>query len=223
MSGISSSIAIWQVLNVPSVIGLLDGGLYRYNRPINSRKRDVVISTPEQGKVDINIHVPNLVLQDDQTNPDLAQMKLITDAVLSLLSGYDFDKVGLPQRDADGQWFCQIQINYYNVDAGLSVELWSLSRVDDGYGGFTATKALVWSGLAQQVDVKKGSQIQVAAGRYEFNLETDWLLPQDASPEKFMHLITEEGEYVINGIMPDSGGWRLNTRRKDEVYSVATT
>jgi hypothetical protein len=220
MSGISSSIAIWQTLNVPSVIGLLDGGLYRYNRPINSRKRDVVISTPEQGKVDINIHVPNLVLQDDQTNPDLAQMKLITDAVLSLLSGYDFDKVGLPQRDADGQWLCQIRINYNSVDAGLAVELWSLTRVDDGYGGFTATKALHWSGIAQQVDIKRGSQLQIAAGRYEFNLETDWLLPQDAEPQKFMHLITAGGEYVINGIIPEAGGWRLNTRRKDGAYTA---
>jgi len=220
MSGISSSISIWRVLNVPSVIGLLDGGLYRYNRPINSRKRDVVISTPEQGKVDINIHVPNLVLQDDQTNPDLAQMKLITDAVLTLLSGYDFDKVGLPQRDADGQWFCQIRINYNSVDAGLSVELWSLTRVDDGYGGFTVTKSLQWSGIAQQVDIKRGSQLQVAAGRYEFNLETDWLLPQDAEPQKFMHLITAEGEYVINGIIPEAGGWRLNTRRKDGAYTA---
>jgi hypothetical protein len=220
MSGISSSIAIWRVLNVPSVIGLLDGGLYRYNRPINSRKRDVVISTPEQGKVDINIHVPNLVLQDDQTNPDLAQMKVITDAVLSLLSGYDFDKVGLPQRDADGQWLCQIRINYNSVDAGLAVELWSLTRVDDGYGGFTATKALHWSGIAQQVDIKRGSQLQIAAGRYEFNLETDWLLPQDAEPQKFMHLITAGGEYVINGIIPEAGGWRLNTRRKDGAYTA---
>ena len=220
MSGISSSISIWRVLNVPSVIGLLDGGLYRYNRPINSRKRDVVISTPEQGKVDINIHVPNLVLQDDQTNPDLAQMKQITDAVLTLLSGYDFDKVGLPQRDADGQWFCQIRINYNSVDAGLSVELWSLTRVDDGYGGFTVTKSLQWSGIAQQVDIKRGSQLQVAAGRYEFNLETDWLLPQDAEPQKFMHLITAEGEYVINGIIPEAGGWRLNTRRKDGAYTA---
>src|SRR5690606_25035087 len=216
MSGISSSIAIWRVLNVPSVIGLLDGGLYRYNRPINSRKRDIVISTPEQGKVDINIHVPNLVLQDDQTNPDLAQMKLITDAVLNLLAGYDFDKVGLPQRDADGQWFCQIRINYDEAeDIGIDAELVELSGVSDGYGGFTSSRLAVWTGQARQVDIKKGSQVVVAAGRYELNMDSDWILPIDAPVRKDTLLVTAEGEYVIQGIIPDSGNWRINTKRKD--------
>ena len=216
MSGISSSIAIWQTLNVPSVTALLDGGVYRYNRPINSRKRDVLISTPEQGKVDINIHVPNLVMQDDQTNPDLAQMKLITDAVLSLLSGYDFDKVGLPQRDSDGQWFCQIRINYDEAeDIGIDVELVELSRVSDGYGGFTSSRSVVWTGQARQVDIKKGSQAVVAAGRYELNMESDWILPIDAPVSKDTLLVTAEAEYVIQGIIPDSGNWRINTKRKD--------
>ena len=224
MSGISSSITIWQALNVPGVTGLLDGGLYRYNRPINSRKRDVVISTPEQGKVDINIHVPNLVMQDDQTNPDLAQMKLITDAVLSVLGGYEFDKIGLPDRDSDGQWFCQIRINYDSGDdVGVMASLFAMSSVPDGYGGYTATGLSVWSGLARQVDVKKGSQLDLSAGRFELNMQTDWILPVEAAPEKYMKLVTSEGEYVIHGIIPDSGNWRLNTRRKDGQYTVATT
>lgn len=224
MSGINASIAVWQLLNTTAVTSLLDGGLYRYNRPINSRKRDIVISTPEPDKVDINIHAPNLTLQDDQTSPDLARMKSVTDAVLLLLAGFEFDRIGLPERDKDGQWFTNIRINYAGaVDAGVSASLITLSRQSDGYGGFTATRSTAWTGLARRLSTRQGSQVVQYAGRTEMIADTDWMLPLSAAPEKYMLLTTAEGEYVIQGIAPEAGNWRLNTRRKDGYFGTVTT
>lgn len=221
MSGISSSIAIWQLLNMTGVTSLLDGGIYRYNRPINSRKRDVVISTPEQGKVDVNIHVPNLVLPDDQTNPDLVQMKLVTDAVLAVLAGYDFDKIGLPQRDSDGQWFCQIRINYGDIPGvSVSASLWRMSAAADGYGGGTTSWSQVWSGQAIRANDSPNNQMEIATGRYMITPRQDFIIPKsEATPQKHMRIESNGGTYIINGIIPYGENWRISTERRPNAFS----
>lgn len=229
MSGLDIATSLYRLLNVTSVSSLLDGGIYKFNRPINSRKRDIVISIPEyvsgqfnKGFVDINIHVPNLELQSDQTNPDLAIMKSIVDMVTPLIStipGYSLSVSipGIPVRDSDGQWYCNIRIVFIGIDdnEGQDVSLVLLSAVPDGYGGFNAQRSTVWSGKGAMIDVSKGDQLNLNAGRHEFNMKTNWLLPIDSAPEKYMVLVTSEGEYTIRGIIPDSGLWVVNTVRKD--------
>lgn len=221
MSGISASIAIWQLLNTPSVTSLLDGGVYRYNRPINSRKRDVVISTPEQGKVDINIHVPNLELQGDQTSPDLARMKTISDAVLALLSGFEIDRVAIPERDKDGQWFATIRV-MYGQPSGLTIEssLIALTSVPDGYGGSTATESVVSTLSATLVSESRANQMEIVAGAYLMTTKTDWTIPKGGvSPQKYMKLRNAMGDYVILGISTQGNNWYLSTEREDAQYT----
>lgn len=238
MSGLDISIALFELINVPSVTSLLDGGkVYRFNRPINSRQRDVVISIPEYnagqfntGYIDINIHVPNLELQGDQTSPDLATMKLITDAVLALVgtqSGYSLTAriPGIPVRDSDGQWYCNIRLAFTLIDPelGIDASLVSLSSVSDGYGGYTSVPTTVWTGKVAQVDIAKGNQLSTDISRFDFNLRSDWILPKEAMPQKYMHLVTVEGKYVIRGIVPDGYNWRVHTYRKDGYQGSETT
>ncbi|MDR2274354.1 MAG: hypothetical protein LBF27_25830 [Sphingobacterium sp.] len=229
MSVLDIATSLFRVLNVTSVNNTIDGGIYKFNRPINSRKKDIIITVPEYnggqfntGFIDINIHVPNLQLVNDQTNPDLAAMKTIVDAMIPLLfgmSGYALfvSKSGIPNRDADGQWYCNIRVAFTGIDenSGKEIKLIALNNNGDGYGGYTATRLDVWSGKGAMMEVKKGSQLSVNAGRYEFNMSVDWLLPKESKPEKYMVLVTDEGEYTIKGIIPDSGMWRISTVRKD--------
>src|SRR5690606_38504908 len=105
---------------------------------------------------------------------------------------------------------------------GMSVDatLWESSLVPDGYGGFTATFGQVWSGLAAMDNISNADQLQENAGRYEMLMRCDWLIPSnEVTPEKNMELRTDEGEYVIRSIVPETGGglWRITTVRKDAV------
>jgi len=232
MSGLDIATSIFRLLNVGSVTSKTDG-IYKFNRPINSRNKDIVISIPEYnagqfntGYVDINIHVPNLDITNDQTNPDLVTMKSIVDSITPLISsvpGYSLSSriIGIPVRDSDGQWYCNIRIAFVGIDenAGKDVKLVLLSAVSDGYGGFTASRSDVWTGKGAIMEISKGNQLNINAGRYEFNMKTDWLLPFDATPEKYMVLVSNEGEYTIRGIIPDGGMWRINTVRKDAEYN----
>jgi len=229
MSGLDIATSLYKLLSVATVKSLLDGGIYKFNRPINSRKKDIVISIAEYngsqfntGFIDINIHVPNMELINDQTNPDLVSMKSLVDVVMPLLNnveGYSLSAkiVGIPVRDSDGQWYCNIRIGFYGVDenSGKDLKLVSLSGLSDSYGGFNAVRSEYWSGKGAMVDLIKGNQLNVKAGRYEFHMKTDWILPFDSKPEKYMVIVTSEGEYSIRGIIPELGMWRVNTIRKD--------
>lgn len=228
MSGLDIATSIFRLLNVVSVISKADG-IYKFNRPLNSRKKDVVISIPEYnsgqfntGYVDVNIHVPNLELPNDQTSPDLVSMKSIVDAITPLISsipGYSLSSriIGIPVRDSDGQWYCNIRIGFIGIDdnAGKDIKLVLLSAVGDGYGGYTASRTDFWTGKGAVLELSKGNQLNINAGRHEFNMKVDWLLPFDATPEKYMVLLTDEGEYTIRGIVREGGLFRVSSVRND--------
>lgn len=234
MSGIDISILLFRLLNVPPVTDLLDGSVYRFNRPINSRKRDIIVTIPEYnagqfntGYIDINIHVPNLELQGDQTSPDLETMQAITDAVLPILGGVDGYTLdvripGIPVRDKDGQWYCNIRIGFFGVDdvAGIDVTIIRLGSSGDGYGGSTPCIDPVWTGKAAMVDPVLGDQLELNAGKFEMEMVTDWVLPKEAEPEKGKSILTGEGEYVIRGIIPFNEMWKVRTVRKDGKRNV---
>jgi len=228
MSAFDIATDLFRLLNVPSVRATIDGSIYKFNRPINSNKTDVVISVPEYnagslntGYVDINVHAPNLNLSGDQTQPDLIGMQAVVDAILPLLTtAGNFDLsvriAGIPIREANGQWYANIRVGFVGLDDTLSedVQLYELNRVSDGFGGFTSSSTLAWSGKGAQVDVRKGSQLSTEIGRYEFNLVSDWIIPFEA--KKNMQLHTSDGVYTIRGIVEEMKGvWRLNTVRID--------
>lgn len=211
MSGIDIVTGIFKLLNVPSVTGLLDGLVYKFNRPVNSNKRDIVISLPDNKSVDINIHVPNTELYNDQTTPDTITFKVITDAVLAIVG--NVWNTGIPKRDADGSWYVNINLPIQgNV---VDVSLIENTGVSDGYGGYTATESVFWTGKALRMEMAKGSQLDINVGRYEFNMRCNWLLPSVASPQKNMEVHASDGQYVINGIIPE---WVVSTFRKDGDY-----
>lgn len=236
MSGIDVALDVFRLLNVPSVTGLLGNGkVWRHNRPMNSPNVDVVVSIPEYnagefntGYLDVNVHVPNLkgykpLGTEDTTFPDLVKLDAVVDAILPLLVSSDFDLSvripGIPIRDKDGQWFANIRVGFsqINPDAGVSATLWRLYRVSDGYGGFTNSRTQVWSGIASQVDVSGGSQLNINAGRYEFNESSAFILPGAANVQKNMQVVTSAGIYVINGIVKQGTFTRVSVTRKDGV------
>lgn len=228
MSAFDIATDLFKLLNVSTVKATIDGGIYKFNRPINSNKRDIVISVPEYnagslntGYVDVNVHAPNLKLSDDQTQPDLVKMQTVVDAILPLLTtagSFDLSVriAGIPIREANGQWHANIRVGFVGIDDTLSegVQLYELTRVSDGFGGFTSTSTLAWSGKGAQVDVRKGSQLSTEIDRYEFNLVSDWIITFEA--KKNMQLHTSDGVYTIRGIVEETKGvWRLNTVRID--------
>lgn len=229
MSGFDIATNLFQLLNVPTVRATIDGSIYKFNRPINSDKRDVVISIPEYnagalntGYVDINVHVPNLDLVSDQTVPDLVKMHTVVDAILPLLTnvgGFDLSVriAGIPVRENNGQWYANIRVGFIGVDdaQGVDVELYELTGIRDAFGGYSSTSAIVWEGKGAQVDFQKGSQLSVNSGKYDFNMRSDWLLPRDANVADNMRIVSPEGAYVIHGIIPDSGLIRVHTFKID--------
>lgn len=103
----------------------LTGGIFKNRRPKDSLKEDIVIRTlimnaeqVQEVVININIHVPNLKLTNDSTQPDEDRLSRITDIVVAALKdyrGYDYwftIKIpGIPYPD-DNNWFSNIQVEF---------------------------------------------------------------------------------------------------------------
>lgn len=104
----------------------LTGSIYPLNRPLNSAKEDVVVSTlalnadqMQEGVVNVNVHVPNLKIDGDITQPNLPRFETIVEAALDLLDdnwitdcNYSIEEPGTVQRDGNN-WFCNIRLRFY--------------------------------------------------------------------------------------------------------------
>lgn len=227
MSAIDSVILFYRALNVPALTGQINGKVWRYNRPLNSGKTDVVISSPEyvggafnRVNIEINVFTPNKTQvidgNNDTTHPDIPTLDRLTDIIVGLLSGYNFSVVGKVLRDKDGHWYSNNVIQLESIDPvlGMPAELYELTGVSDGYGGYTTGREQVWSGRVSMVDIKKGSQLNVDNSSNAFNQINDFIIP--VTPQKNYKLITNEAEYTILGITPESVGlWRIHTVRGD--------
>ena len=89
---------IYDILNVPSLKGLISGDVYTSgDRPTNSGKEDVEINTialtqepyPQEGVSNINIYVPDITVNingEQQLKADKTRLKLILEKAKSLLS-----------------------------------------------------------------------------------------------------------------------------------------
>lgn len=241
MTGIDIVDFLWVQLNVPSVTSLLGSGkVWKHNRPKNSPYVDVVISVPEynstetnSGYVDVNVHSPNLDNYypipggtEDNTFPDLAVLRNVTDAIMPLIvSSGDYSLEaripGIPIRDTDGHWYSNIRIAFTAINPELSEQVTLEDEVitPDGYGGNTITYVSHWTGLAAQQNFSTTRQDSIQAGELVLHLESDWVVPVSATPQKGMRINADNGIYVINGITPEGDAfWRLKTTRRDGDY-----
>ena len=106
----------------------ITGGIFKNRRPKDSQKEDIVVRALtmnaeqiQEGVINVNIHVPNLKLSSDSTQPDETRFKAITEIVLAALNDYrGFDywftiKVpGLLYPDGDN-WFSNIQVEFTSL------------------------------------------------------------------------------------------------------------
>lgn len=234
MSAIDLVISFYRLLNVPAITGLLgDGKVWRYQRPLNSDKVDVVISVPEYvggsfnvSDVEINVYAPNIqnfepLGYPDPTHPDVVRLKAVTEAILTLLDGYSVKVAGKLIQDKSGGWYSNIVVEVTEVNPGLSIPitLYSLESANDGYGGVTLSKVVEWTGEAAMTDTSKEDRRSVDGGVTSINLRTHFVFKSDVAPQKNMEVSTDEGVYVIRGISFDGDMWRLNTIRKDMPYA----
>jgi len=126
-TALSAQQAIFNRLIAANVINTssLTGGIFKNRRPKDSLKEDIVVRVfimnaeqVQEGVINVNIHVPNLNLTNDSTQPDEDRLSSITDIVVAALKdyrGYDFwftIKVpGIPYPD-DNNWFSNIQVEF---------------------------------------------------------------------------------------------------------------
>lgn len=245
-SGIDIVSRMYQMLHTPELITALGGEyLWQHNWPQNSDKTEVCISIPTTDAyesdlkfIDIDIRTPNLGTDgkddyhpfpgkpQDNTFPDLYELKRITDIVLPLIvTQGDFYVVtripGVPRRDSDGRWIVNIRVEFTLLDTQdtHTVSLIDYIAEPDGFAGYQPSAMVAWQGTAQRQTINENPHLDKTAGVYGLYLKCSWLVPMDeVTPKKRMQLITDEGEYIITGIFPEGIFWKLTTTRKDADY-----
>lgn len=243
-SGIDIVVEVYKMINTPALVAALGGDyIWQHNWPQNSSKTEVCISIPltdaYESRVrffDIDIRTPNLGTKgkpevypfpgepQDNTFPDLAKLKQVTDIVLPLIesSGDLYVETivpGVPRRDSDGNWIVNIRVEFTLLDAQdtHNVTIQDKTATDDGYGGHIPVITDVWSGVAQRVDIIRSPSLREDAGVYGLYMRCSWLVPRDElTPEKDMRVVATDGNYVITGIFPEGVFWRLTTTKKDK-------
>jgi len=106
----------------------LTGGVYELNRLKDSVKEDIVVGVlamnaeqVQEGVFNVNIHVPNIALQNDSTQPNTARFRVILDKCMEVLQNvngldYSFDvsTPGIPYRDG-ANWFVNIRVQWISL------------------------------------------------------------------------------------------------------------
>jgi len=129
-TGLAAQEAIFNRLINQGVKALsaLSGAIYKQNRPKDSKLEDIVVRTltmnadqVQEGIINVNIHVPNQNLVNDDTQPNLVRFDIITSIVVSTLSDYsgydywfDIDSPGVPERDGIN-WFVNVRIKFFSL------------------------------------------------------------------------------------------------------------
>jgi len=119
---------LFEIVNVASVTDLIDGRVYRNRKPVNSELKDIVITTTgtnndyvQDGVAFINIYCRKL---EKVNTPDITNLKLIANAVISVLEDYaqsgatyfDFDIISqniMDDFDDKKMNYCSIRLNYF--------------------------------------------------------------------------------------------------------------
>lgn len=128
---------VWARLNA-SVLktgpDAITGQIYKNNRPLGSKTEDIVInSLPvnnlqlQTAIVNVNIHVPNLVLSingtQDTTQPDHARLKTLTTLALAVLAdqwtadyNYDVQQEVLIEEEEFHEHYINIRIEFFYIN-----------------------------------------------------------------------------------------------------------
>lgn len=110
-----------------------NGGLYKFQRPFNSKKEDVVINlltqgrgTVAEGMVNVNIHVPNLSLNlggvIDNTQPDTARLRYLTRLASDVLNDVWFTDYAFEVQqdnlfeDTNSSHYANLRIEFYSIE-----------------------------------------------------------------------------------------------------------
>ena len=110
-----------------------NGGLYKFQRPLNSAKEDVVVNLLTQGRgqvadgmVNVNIYVPNLSLTSsgvvDQTQPNTARLKYLSGLASNALDevyGTDYN-FSVQQdnlfQDDNNQHYVNLRVSFTSIN-----------------------------------------------------------------------------------------------------------
>lgn len=106
----------------------ITGGIWLLRRPKNSAKEDIVVNVitmnadpMQEGVLNVNIHVPNLVLATDDTQPDIERMDKIATALIPKLAdiwgpdwNFRIEEPATPVPDGNN-WFMNIRIRYWGL------------------------------------------------------------------------------------------------------------
>lgn len=106
----------------------ITGGVYWLNRPKSSTKEDIVVNAValngeqvQEGVFNVNVHVPNLVLATDDTQPNFSRMDAIANVLVPLLNDvrqadwfFYIDEPATPVPDGNN-WFVNIRIRFYTL------------------------------------------------------------------------------------------------------------
>lgn len=87
---------MFRILNDSPVKNMINGSIRKYARPLNSDREDIIINTLpisnqriQRALVNVNIHVPNLMLADgdavDDTQPNTLRLSHLTRDVVDIL------------------------------------------------------------------------------------------------------------------------------------------
>lgn len=106
----------------------ISGNIYKFNKPINSEKEDIVIiplpltaDKVQKGIINVNIYVPDLQLGGDNTQPNISRFRAISGAVLVALNevwgnGYNFSiETSGELIPSNIGWFNNIRVEYNSV------------------------------------------------------------------------------------------------------------
>lgn len=128
---------IYNLLHNTELPSIISGGIYKFARPMDSSKEDIVIGTLfinakqlQIGVFNINIYVPNLPAEIsenpsalDTAQPNIERMKEIGEAAVRILqksNPFDFSLKIVKPGVIEGyqlDWFYNIQIEYTHLIA----------------------------------------------------------------------------------------------------------
>lgn len=128
---------LYQVINQSVLKTSVNGNVYKFSRPVNSGKEDIVInSLPitggqlQEGFVNVNIHVPNLSLNigglQDNTQPDFSRLKSFAAAAVGILQevwresgdvNFSIQNQSIFPEPEVNEHYVNIRIRYYSVNA----------------------------------------------------------------------------------------------------------
>lgn len=125
---------LWGKLKASPLATAINGGIYKYRRPINSRKEDVLINClpvdnnqMQQAIANVNIHVPNQVHTlngaVDDSQPNHVRLSELADLAIAALTDvwaedYNFDvqQQILFSDDEANDHYINIRIEFNNIN-----------------------------------------------------------------------------------------------------------